>query len=167
MTLVCWLICATLYCKLSQVLIHMPIHAVLKLFIEGRKVFFGFGRVCKRRHFLGAVETLRKETIRFVTSVRPHGAARLPLGGFSYMGTVRKSWASMDRLAQQLTHVFYYRDMWFEGCCCTDRPVGELSWVYSVIGVRFLKMRYVCFQAHYNSWHLMILQLCSIINGVI
>jgi hypothetical protein len=100
-------------------------------------------------------------------SVRPHGTTRLPLDGFSYMRTVRKSLASTDRLAQQLTRVFYYGDVWFEGCCRTDLPVGELSWVYPVIRVIFTKMRYAYFQAHYNSWNLMILQFYSIINGVI
>jgi hypothetical protein len=149
------------------VLINIPIHAVLKFVIEGRKVFFGFARVCKRRHFLGAFETLRKATISFVTSVRPHGTARLPLEGFSYVRTVRKSSASVDRLAQQLTRVFHYGDVWFESCCRTDSPVGELSWFYSVIRVIFLKMGYVYFQIHSNSWHLTILQFYSIINGVI
>ena len=33
-------------------------------------------------HFLGAFAKLRKATISFVTSVRPHGRTRLPLGGF-------------------------------------------------------------------------------------
>jgi len=32
---------------------------------------------------LGAFVKLRKATVNFVTSVRPHGTARLPLGGFS------------------------------------------------------------------------------------
>jgi hypothetical protein len=46
------------------VLIHIPIHAVLKLLIEGRKVFFVFGRVFKRRHFLVSCKTVRKATIK-------------------------------------------------------------------------------------------------------
>jgi len=83
------------------------------------------------------------------------------------MRTVGKSLASMDRLAQQLTRLFYYGGVWFEGCCRTDCPVGELSWVYSVIRVIFLKMGYIYFQDHSNSWHLKILQFYSIINGVI
>jgi len=33
--------------------------------------------------FLGAFAKLRKATINFVMSVRPHGTTRLPLDGFS------------------------------------------------------------------------------------
>jgi len=34
-------------------------------------------------YFLGAFAKLRKATISFVMSVRPHGITRLPLDGFS------------------------------------------------------------------------------------
>ena len=33
--------------------------------------------------FLGAFAKLRKATVSFVMSVRPHGTTRLPMGGFS------------------------------------------------------------------------------------
>ena len=34
-------------------------------------------------YFLGAFAKLRKATISFITSVRPHGTTRLPLDGLS------------------------------------------------------------------------------------
>ena len=40
--------------------------------------------MCGRNvEFLGAFAELRKESISFVLSVRPHGTTRLPLDGFS------------------------------------------------------------------------------------